>query len=211
MRTSKPHIPLGPPVAEGGYFASPMRPPAGFISLGHLLHLIRSKKTETDFSQRSVDEADEPLRRLLLNGEVQASIWTEEKFEPISAGNWDDASFVLRACSGWLAAGWGLIVLPESVLAYLSVSDQRMPAATELNYKISIYLEVMLAWSKCAAGDVKVWTKEEIENWLRANWPNTSVRPSKNELSQMAGLCRDPEDRKGGNKKNVELQRRKKR
>lgn len=188
-----------------------MSPPVGYINFGSLLHLIRPKKTGTDLDQRTVDEADEPLRQLLLKGEVEASIWAEDKLEPISADSWDDASFVLRACSGWLVAGRGLIVLPEEIVNHLSLSNAGRPSAGKLDFPVSIYLQMMLAWSEhvAAASDHKVWTKKEIEHWLKNHWPSGAGKVTPNELTQMAGLCRDPEYRKGGVKKNTEVQRHK--
>ena len=200
-----------------------MQPPPGHISLRSLLPDLRFAKLGTDLDNNDLDAADEPLRQLLLSGDVVASIWAEEELKSVPAESWDDALFVWYACSGWPIPEGGFIVLEETIVDKLSLNktgkghaptqspSQRelTPTAAPLGFPISLYLEVMLAWSKEAADRHGEWTKKEIVSWLQERWPGAS-HPTPNELQQMAGLCRNKADRAGGVKKNAQVQRRKK-
>lgn len=203
-----------------------MSPPVGYIKFGSLLHLFRSKKIGTDPDQQTIDDADEPLRKLLLNGEIVASVWDGKRLDPVPVESWDEESFVMRACAGWPVTGGGIIVLQEKIVDQLALQERLIVnaptesshslvganekgIAAKLGFHVSIYVDVMLAWSQ-AAGPHKDWTKKEIHSWLKKYWPAGVVRPTNNELAQMAGLCRNKEDRRGGVKKNADIQRRKK-
>ncbi|MDA9478873.1 hypothetical protein XI03_31170 [Bradyrhizobium sp. CCBAU 65884] len=192
-----------------------------------MLRDLRFRKYGADLDNKDLDQADEPLRQLLLRGDSVASIWTGNELKSVPAESWDDASFVFRACSGWPGADGGFIVLEEAIVNKLSLNDtgngsastqsaqslksgsELTPGAAKLDFPISLYLEVMLAWSKAAAGHHKEWTKKEIDSWLRERWPCADVRPSDNAYAQMAGLCRNEEYRGGGVKKNADVKRRK--
>ena len=41
-------------------------------------------------------------------------------------------------------------------------------------------------------------TKQEIETWIRENWPPALGRPSDSKIEYMSTFLRHPEDEKGG-------------
>lgn len=205
MKTSKPNAPVHPPIAEGDGFLSIGTPdtPPGYIKLGHLLYKLRVDLHGTDLDNKDIDQADEPLRQLLFSGGAIASFWANGEFKPIPAEKWDNATFVLQATSGW-PTQHGIVVLEDTIADRLLTksrpADAPLKSAFRPGFPISTYLQLMLDWSAQAETTDEPWTKKAIIHWLRANWPKAG-EITENELNQMAGLCRDKEQRRGGNKK----------